>query len=147
MTHTTTTTAMRISKPTTGLIHSSTLIKLVLVINFFTLLRAAWLLHPSQSTKPSCDLTDFSSTPITSTSSLTMAPAQSKDTNSTLRPCSDSRHSKNHILAKPKPKGYTILAGRGVVGRCCEKGARAGADARGHDGDAGRGGAAAGLAC
>ena len=39
-----------------------------------------------------------------------MAPVQSKDTNSTLRPCSDSRHSKNHILAKPKskPKGSDI---------------------------------------
>ena len=92
---------MRISKPT--LTHTS-LNKLVFVINFFTLLRAAWLLHPSQSTKTSCDITDFSSTPIFPTIFLTMAPAHSKDTNSAIRPCSDSRHSKNHILAKPKPK-------------------------------------------
>ena len=109
MTHTTTTTAIRISKPTTGLIHSSTLIKLVLVINFFTLLRAAWLLHPSQSTKTSCDLTDFSSTPISSTSSITMAPTQSKDTNSKMISCADSRTSKNKIMTKPKPKGLSSI--------------------------------------
>ena len=109
MTHTTTATAMRISKPTTGLIHSSTLIKLVLVINFFTLLRAAWLLHPSQSTKTSCDLTDFSSTPTSSTSSLTMAPTQPKDTNSKMISCADSRSAKNKIATKPKPKGLSSI--------------------------------------
>ena len=74
MTHTKTKTAMRISKPTTEQTHSRTLLKLAFVINFFTLLRAAWLLPPSQSTKTSRDLTDFSSTPIPSISSLTMAP-------------------------------------------------------------------------
>ena len=108
MTHTTTTTAMRISKPNTAPTHT-TLIKLVLVINFFTLLRAAWLLHPSQSTKTSCDLTDFSSTPITSTSSLTMAPAHSKDTNSKMISCADSRSAKNKIATKPKPKGLSSI--------------------------------------
>ena len=103
MTHTTTTTAMRISKPNTAPTHT-TLIKLVLVINFFTLLRAAWLLHPSQSTKTSCDLTDFSSTPTSSSSSLTMAPTQSKDTNSKVASCADSRSSKPQTTTKPKPK-------------------------------------------
>ena len=79
MTHTTTATAMQINKPTT-LTH--TLIKHVLVINFFTILGAAWLLYPSQSTKLSCDLTDpFSTTLIFSTLSLTMARTQPKDTN------------------------------------------------------------------
>ena len=96
---------MRINKPT--LTHTS-LSKLVFVITFFTLLRAAWLLHSSQSTKTSCDITDFSSTQIFSTLSLTMAPVQSKDTNSKISSCSDSRHSKNQIMAKPKPKGSSI---------------------------------------
>ena len=105
MTHTATTIAMRISKPT--LTHTS-LSKLVFVINFFTLLGAAWLLHPSQSTKTSCDITNFSSPPIFSIFSLTMAPVQSKDTNSKPSSCSDSRHSKNKIMAQPKPKGSSI---------------------------------------
>ena len=37
-----------------------------------------------------------------------MAPAQSKDTNSKITSCSDSRHSKNQIMAKPNPKGSSI---------------------------------------
>ena len=67
-----TATAMRISKPNTCLTHTSTLIKFVFVINFFTL--SAWLLHPSQVTKLSCDLNNFFSiTSRISTLSLTMA--------------------------------------------------------------------------
>ena len=98
---------MQISKPTT-LTHTP-LIKLVLVINFFTLLRAAWLLYPSQSTKTSCDITNFSSTPIFSTFSITMAPTQSKDTNTKIASCSDSRSSENKITTKPKPKGVPSI--------------------------------------
>ena len=78
-----------------------TLVKLAFLIIFFTLLRAAWLLHPSQSTKTSCDFTDISSSPIFSTSSLTMALTQPKDNKST--PCADSRSSK-HQPKKLKPK-------------------------------------------
>ena len=105
MTHTTTTIAMQISKATRT--HTS-LSKLVLVIIFFTLLRAAWLLHSSQSTKTSCDITDFFSPPTFSILSLTMAPVQSKDTNSVICPCLDSPHSKNQIMATPRTKGPSI---------------------------------------
>ena len=91
-----TATAMQISKPNICLTHTNTLIKLVFVTNFFTLLCAAWLLNPSQVTKLFCDLNDFySTTSIISTLSLTMAlteTQQIKDTPS-LNSCL-SKHQK-----------------------------------------------------
>ena len=103
MTHTTTATAMRMSKPNTCLAHTSTLIKLVFVITFFTLLRAAWLLHPSQVTKFSCDFNDYRSTTSTiSTLPLTMTVTKTQQIKDT--PSLDSRLSK-HPKKKPTNTG------------------------------------------
>ena len=106
MTHTTTTIAMRISKP--PLTHTS-LSKLVFVINFFTFLRAAWLLsiHLNLQRLLVISLTSYQLQKF-QFFSIYMAPVQSKDTNSKIPSCSDSRYSKNQILAQPKSKGSSI---------------------------------------
>ena len=62
------------------------------IITFFTILRAAWLLHPSQLEKQSCDLDNYSSIkPITTptphlplVSTLTMALSATTEIKNTL---------------------------------------------------------------
>ena len=96
-------TAMRISKLNTCLTHISTLIKLVFVITFFTLLRAAWLLHPSQVTQYSRVLNNYHSiTSINSTFSLTMAVTKTQQFKD--KPSHDSPLSK---YSKKKQNGTT----------------------------------------
>ena len=94
---------MQINKPNTCLTHTSILIKLVFVISLFTLLRAAWLLHPSQVTKYSRALNNYHSTTSTnSTFSLTMVVTKTQQIKD--KPSHDS-HLFKHL--KKKQNGTT----------------------------------------
>ena len=101
---------MQLSKPNTSLTHTSTHSKqvLVFVITLFTLLRAAWLFHPSQVTKYSRAPNDYNSTTPTKSTlvALTMAITKSQELkDSSFFDSRASKHSKKK--GKKNQKGNT----------------------------------------
>ena len=101
-------TEMRLSKPNTRLTHTNTYSKqtLIFVSTFFTLLCAAWLLHPSQVTTYSRALNNYHSTTsmISTLSALTMAVTKSQELkDSSTFDSRASKHSEKKNVKKATP--------------------------------------------